>query len=113
MKVIKTQTYRKPTQKGTKRLLEKYGDALVCVRYRYLETNIIPASENPRDNFGPVIVPKDAYFVMGDNRDRAYDSRFWGFVDKAKIKGTVKQIYWSWDRNGSIVRWNRIGKKIL
>jgi signal peptidase I len=79
----------------------------------HLESNLIPASENPRDNYGPVTVPKDAYFVMGDNRDRAYDSRFWGFVDKSKIKGTVKQLYWSWDRKASSVRWNRIGKNIL
>ncbi len=79
----------------------------------HLETNIIPASENPRDNFGPVTVPKDAYFVMGDNRDRAYDSRFWGFVEKAKIKGTVKQIYWSWDRKNSSVRWGRLGQKVI
>lgn len=78
----------------------------------HLESTIIPASETPRDNYGPVTVPKDAYFVMGDNRDRAYDSRFWGFVDKSKIKGTVKQIYWSWDNKISTVRWTRIGQKI-
>jgi signal peptidase I len=79
----------------------------------HLESNIIPASQNPRDNYGPVTVPKDAFFVMGDNRDRAYDSRFWGFVGKAKIKGTVRQIYWSWDRKTSAVRWDRISKRIL
>lgn len=79
----------------------------------HLESDIIPASQNPRDNFGPVTVPKDSYFVMGDNRDRAYDSRFWGFVDKVKVKGTVKQIYWSWDRKKSAVRWSRIGKNII
>ncbi len=79
----------------------------------HLEPNIIPSSQNPRDNYGPVTVPKDAFFVMGDNRDRAYDSRFWGFVDKAKIKGTVRQIYWSWDRKTSAVRWDRISKRIL
>lgn len=79
----------------------------------HLESNIIPASQNPRDNYGPVTVPKDAFFVMGDNRDRAYDSRFWGFVDKAKIKGTARQIYWSWDRKNSAVRWGRISKRIL
>jgi signal peptidase I len=79
----------------------------------HLEPGIIPAGENPRDNFGPVTVPKDACFVMGDNRDRAYDSRFWGVVDQPKIKGTVRQIYWSWDRKASAVRWDRIGKKFL
>lgn len=77
------------------------------------ELDVIPASENPRDNFGPVTVPAGSYFVMGDNRDRSYDSRFWGFVQKSKIKGTVKNIYWSWDRNNHAVRWNRIGSKVL
>lgn len=76
------------------------------------EANIIPATENPRDNLAPKIVPAGSYFMMGDNRDRSYDSRFWGFVTKDKVKGTVKSIYWSWDREKGAVRWSRIGKKI-
>ncbi len=76
------------------------------------ETDLIPASKNPRDNFGPVTVPMGSYFMMGDNRDRSYDSRFWGFVDNSKIKGTVRNIYWSWDRKKQEVRWNRIGVKV-
>ncbi len=77
------------------------------------EFDVIPANQNPRDNFGPVTVPVGSYFMMGDNRDRSYDSRFWGFVEKAKIKGIVRNIYWSWDRNKNSVRWNRIGTKVL
>lgn len=77
------------------------------------EPEVIPASQNPRDNFGPATVPEGSYFMMGDNRDRSYDSRFWGFVEKSKIKGTVRNIYWSWDRNKNEVRWNRIGTKVL
>ncbi|TAK09421.1 MAG: signal peptidase I [Candidatus Manganitrophaceae bacterium] len=72
-----------------------------------------PAHTIPeRDNFGPVSVPKDAYFVMGDNRDHSLDSRFWGFVDFSKIKGQAFIIYWSWDSESNWVRWNRIGKLI-
>lgn len=77
------------------------------------ETNIIPASQNPRDNYGPQVVPKDSYFVLGDNRDRSYDSRFWGAVSKDKVKGTVKNLYWSWDKEKFSVRWDRVGMKVL
>jgi signal peptidase I len=51
----------------------------------------------PRDNFGPIVVPKEKFFVMGDNRDYSYDSRYWGFVDFEEIKGKALIIYWSWD----------------
>lgn len=69
----------------------------------------------PRDNFGPFTVPRRSFFVMGDNRDQSYDSRFWGIVDMDEIKGKAFIMYWSWDRDGSFldkVRWNRVGKLI-
>jgi signal peptidase I len=68
-----------------------------------------------RDNFGPFTVPRRSFFVMGDNRDQSYDSRFWGIVDISEIKGKAFIIYWSWNGKGSLldlVRWNRIGKTI-
>jgi len=77
------------------------------------EANMIPASQNPRDNYGPQVILKDSYFVLGDNRDKSYDSRFWGAVSKDKVKGTVKNLYWSWDKEKFAVRWNRIGMKVL
>ncbi len=68
--------------------------------------------DDRRDNFGPVTVPPESYFVMGDNRDHSLDSRFWGFVKANKIRGKAFLIYWSWDGADSWVRWSRIGRVI-
>jgi len=73
------------------------------------EQNIIPKQQDPRDNFGPIIVPGQSYFVLSDNRDRGMDSRFYGAIDKTLIKGKLLAIYWSWDKTNRAVRWERIG----
>lgn len=76
------------------------------------DSNVFPKNVQPRDNFGPVKIPEDSLFVMGDNRDHSYDSRFWGFVKKSSVKGKAISIYWSWDKDRFKVRWNRIGRNI-
>ena len=78
----------------------------------YMDPHIIPGTARPRDNFGPVTVPPHSLFVMGDNRDHSYDSRFWKFVDLSKVKGKAFIIYWSWNRDNPGVRWNRLGHLI-
>lgn len=50
-----------------------------------------------RDQYGPVRVPPDHYFVMGDNRDNSQDSRYWGFLPASYVKGRALLIYWSYD----------------
>ena len=75
----------------------------------FTDPHVIPARIQPRDNFGPVIVPEHSIFVMGDNRDNSHDGRFWGFVDLDAVKGEAFIIYWSWDSDHFGVRWRRIG----
>lgn len=76
------------------------------------DMKLLSRDKSPRDNMGPITVPANTFFVMGDNRDNSYDSRFWGCVEASKIKGTVKTIYWSWDKEKFNVRWSRIGTMV-
>lgn len=78
----------------------------------HTDPRVIPGLLQPRDNFGPQTVPDNSYFVLGDNRDHSYDSRFWGYVDIAAVKGKAFMIYWSWDKEDFGVRWGRIGNRI-
>jgi signal peptidase I len=58
-----------------------------------------------RDNFGPIIVPKGCFFMMGDNRDNSADSRFWGSVPRSHLRGRALFIYWSWDQTAPHPIW--------
>jgi signal peptidase I len=69
-----------------------------------------------KDNFGPYMVPKDAVFAMGDNRDNSADSRFWGPVRKEHLVGKALILYFSWNSKTTdpfeYIRWSRIGQLI-
>jgi len=78
----------------------------------YKEDTVFPVEIQKRDNFGPVTVPAGSIFVLGDNRDRSLDSRFWGFVPLEDLRGKAFIIYWSWNSQETNVRWNRIGHLI-
>lgn len=88
-----------------------------------------------RDNFGPITVPDDHYFMMGDNRDNSEDSRYWGPLPHAYLKGKAMILYWSYEGAQELVsepglgatvrrvtsvilnfftgtRWSRMGKQV-
>ncbi|MFP4465516.1 MAG: signal peptidase I [Candidatus Goldiibacteriota bacterium] len=64
--------------------------------YKYKKDSLrtFSAYESPRDNFGPVTVPEEHFFVMGDNRDFSADSRFWGFLHRKHLRGKAWVVYW-------------------
>jgi signal peptidase I len=95
------------------------GDAVhpgMSWQNRYLRDPEAGRYRPSRDNWGPIIVPEEQFFVLGDNRDNSEDSRYWGFVDRDQIKGRPWRVYYSseptvagafgWLR---YVRWDRIG----
>jgi len=111
---------RDPSKDYIKRVIGTPGDTLeIRDKKVYINGEAIdepyaqytggPPQDTPRDNLGPLTVPENSYFVMGDNRDGSHDSRFWGFVERSEIKGRAFMIYWSF---GGGVRWNRIGDMV-
>ena len=69
-----------------------------------------PREFDQRDNYGPVEIPADHFFMMGDNRDNSNDSRFWGFAPRESLIGKPLFVYWSYEddpylQNPTLVQW--------
>ena len=82
----------------------------------YIEEDYISLTDEKTDsrlgNFGPINVPDNSIFVLGDNRNKSFDSRYWGFVDYKDVIGKITYIYWSQDSESFKVRWDRIGMAV-
>ena len=119
--------YRYPDEEG-KLLLHRViglpGD-LIEIRAQALSVNGEPMTEsyvqhtdrslapgNVRDHVGPMIVPPDAYYVLGDNREESLDSRFLGPISRTQILGQVVFIYWSVDDDLRTPRWDRLNQPV-
>jgi signal peptidase I len=116
-----------PSKDFIKRVVAVEGDKIEA-RDKIIYVNGVPANEPfmrhtdnlvlpNRDNFGPIEIPKDKFFCMGDNRDNSRDSREWGFVDIKDIKGKALIVYFSKDTSYPLlrvdkVRFDRIGRLI-
>lgn len=114
---------KKPQQLYIKRVVGISGDNVEMrtnkvylngkeIKEKFTTSSRANVGSSEHETFGPITVPENALFVLGDNRDHSYDSRFWGFVDVNTVIGKAQSIYWSYDRERRSVRWNRIGKTI-
>jgi signal peptidase I len=68
-----------------------------------------------RDDWGPIVIPEDRYFFLGDNREESYDGRYFGLVSGSQLEGRASFIYFSYDRDSykafpalTAARWGRI-----
>jgi len=111
---------RRRVQEPHARHLDNGGDA-IHPGMSWQRDHLVPgarlSSYRPsRDSWGPLVVPDDQFFVLGDNRDNSEDSRYWGFVEREAIRGRPWFVYYSFDpaEVSTIpwvrdVRWRRIG----
>jgi signal peptidase I len=111
-----------PVYEPYARYLDARGDAVhpdMGWQSHHLIASSLPEYQPTRDNWGPIVVPPDRFFVLGDNRDNSEDSRYWGFVSRDQIRGRPWRVYYSYEPTVddplnwlSRVRWTRLGTAI-
>lgn len=83
----------------------------------YLAGDVDPSTYAPtRDNWGPLVIPEDRYFMLGDNRETSLDSRYWGLLEGWRLEGRAVFTYFSYNKESyrpfpwiREIRWSRIG----
>jgi len=86
----------------------------------YLAPGVSSETYHPtRDNWGPIVIPEDHYFMLGDNREASLDSRYWGLLEGWRLEGRAVFIYFSYNRDSykpfsaiREIRWGRLGDLI-
>ena len=105
---------------GTDTRLNDFGQLITYQIYQEdlegVKHDIFVIANNSATNFYNIVVPKNEYFMMGDNRDESDDSRYWGFVPEHDFIGHALYIWMSWDSNAAhwydYIHWDRIGNKL-
>ncbi|OGC30693.1 signal peptidase I [candidate division WOR-1 bacterium RIFOXYB2_FULL_48_7] len=89
-----------------KRLVALPGDKLQIIEGEIFVNGRQQIEKHPMNkddaDYGPIIIPEDAYFVMGDNRGESYDSRYWGFLPKKNLIGRALFVIWPLNKFGII-----------
>lgn len=101
-----------------KRLLlngEEVDDGVYAVHRdprTYPSTGPFGPTQLRRDNWGPLLVPDDHLFCLGDNRDHSHDSRYWGPVPLSLVKGRAAVVYWSYGGETPDGTWHGLGHRL-
>jgi signal peptidase I len=115
--------YRSLSEQDSDKVLPDFvgADSFKVIEEKANEgSRLLMFQKTPKDsNFGPLIVPPNEVFLLGDNRDTSDDSRYWGTVPIERIEGRVEFIWLSlnwqkkvWDNRLPTLRWERIGKSL-